>query len=66
MRETLRKQEEEISRLRKERKELEDREMENSAVWERQDKSMLEELNEECRKMAALLGGQPRVVTYPK
>lgn len=65
MRETLRKQEEEISRLRRERKDQEERGTETVSLMEKQDRSLLDDINEECRRIAVLVGGQPRVVSHP-
>jgi hypothetical protein len=65
MRETLRKQEEEITKLRKERKEHEERGAETVGLMERQDRTLLDDINEECRRVAALVGGQPRVIGHP-
>ena len=65
MRDTLRKQEEEITKLRKERKEQDMRSTEVISLMEKQDRSLLDDINEECRRIAALIGTQPRVVSNP-
>ena len=65
LRETVRKQEEEIDRLRTERQEHLARERENQAFVDKQERSIITEINDECRKIAEVLGVTPRRANIP-
>ena len=66
LRETIEHQEEEIIRLRAENTDLLQRERENLLAIEKQEKTVIQEINEECKKTADSLGLTPRKVNIPR
>ena len=66
LRETIERQEEEIGRLRAEKTDVTQRQQENLSLVERQEKMVIQEINDECSKTAELLGVTPRKVAIPR
>ena len=56
LRETVRKQEAEIDRLRTERQEQVSRERETMGAVDKLERSVISDINEECRKVADIIG----------
>ncbi|XP_064646421.1 repetitive organellar protein-like [Lineus longissimus] len=62
LRETIARKDDEISQLRAEVDEFLARERDNTSSADRQDKTVIHEINEDCRKTAVLLGVTPRKI----
>ena len=62
MKESITRQEEELKRLRSEKAEYLQREKESVTMLERQEKTLVYEINDECRKISNLLGIGARIV----
>lgn len=63
LRETIRKQEEELKTLRSERQLQSQQSREVTSHLDRIEKTVVHEVNEECRKIANILGVTPRKVS---
>ena len=61
----MQKQETEIDNLRGQKEEVLAREKENICVLDRQEKTFLNEINEECKKSSEVLGVTARLTTIP-
>ena len=65
LRETVKKQEEEINSLRGEKQEISAREREMIASTEKHERAIITDLNELCKRLADIVGGSPRKVNLP-
>ena len=61
----MKKQEAEIEKLRNENDALKNKERENISVIERQERTIIEEINKECQKTADVLGVTARKTNVP-
>jgi len=62
LRDTVRRQEEELERLRVEKKEIQTQEQELCGSIEKYEQNLTEELSQECQKMAAMLNRTIRII----
>ncbi len=65
LRDTVHKQEEEIDHLRTERQEQVAREREMMASQDKHERGVVAQLNDECRKIAEIIGSNPSRVNIP-
>ena len=66
LRDTIHRQEEQLERLHKEHKDLTGQQQETHAATDTHDRAILNDINDECRKIAGVLGITPRVITFTR
>lgn len=62
MRQTCRQQEEDLAKLKSELVANQQKQQQHASLTEQREQLMLAEINEECKRVAAILGVSPRII----